>query len=149
MLSDPKAAMAQLTPLLRQRMTGTQKDAAKQRLESERESRLQERRSLETRTAEDDAKEPMSALVLMREIAHALPADAVVVNESVTAGGTLRAWLNSRMKKASSRPREVGSGSACQPWWGQAGAATAPGRGSTRRRQCHVCHPGAVDGSAL
>jgi len=92
-VSDPKAAMAQLTPLLRQRRTSEQQQAARQRLESERESRLQERRSLESRTAEDNAKEPMSALVLMREIAHALPADAVVVNESVTAGGTLRAWL--------------------------------------------------------
>ncbi|HSF33728.1 MAG TPA: thiamine pyrophosphate-dependent enzyme, partial [Candidatus Tectomicrobia bacterium] len=39
------------------------------------------------------AKEPMSPLVLMREIAQALPTDVVVVNESVTAGGTLRAWL--------------------------------------------------------
>jgi benzoylformate decarboxylase len=100
MLSDPKAAMAQLTPLLRQRMTAAQKDAARQRLQSERELRRQERRSLETRTAEDDAKEPMSALVLMREIAHALPADAVVVNESVTAGGTLRAWLKLRDEKS-------------------------------------------------
>jgi benzoylformate decarboxylase len=99
-LSDPQAALAQLTPLLRQRLTGTQKDAARQRLEAERESRLQERRSLETRTAEDDAKEPMSALVLMREIAHALPADAVVVNESVTAGGTLRAWLKLKDEKS-------------------------------------------------
>jgi benzoylformate decarboxylase len=99
-LSDPKAAMAQLTPPLRQRMTAAQKAAARQRLEAERESRLQERRSLESRTAEDDAKEPMSALVLMREIAHALPADAVVVNESVTAGGTLRAWLKLKDEKS-------------------------------------------------
>jgi len=99
-LSDPKAAMAQLTPLLRQRLTAVQKDAARQRLEAERESRLQERRSLETRTAEDNAKEPMSALVLMREVAHALPPDAVVVNESVTAGGTLRAWLKLRDEKS-------------------------------------------------
>jgi benzoylformate decarboxylase len=92
-LSDPKAAMAQLTPLLRQRLTPTQQDTATRRLASERELRLQERRSLESRTAEDEAKEPMSALVLMRELSRALPADAVVVNESVTAGGTLRAWL--------------------------------------------------------
>ncbi len=92
-LSDPKAAMAQLTPRLRQRMSATQKDAARRRLDSERELRLQERRSLQSRTAEDDAKEPMSPLVLMREIAQALPTDVVVVNESVTAGGTLRAWL--------------------------------------------------------
>jgi benzoylformate decarboxylase len=93
-LADPKAAMAQLTPVLRQRMTATQQDAARQRMQAERELRLQERRSLESRTAEDDAKDPMSPLVLMREVAHALPADAVVVNESITAGGTLRAWLN-------------------------------------------------------
>lgn len=99
-LSDPKAAMAQLTPLLRQRMTPAQKEAAERRLESERELRLQERRSLEARTAEDDAKEPMSALVLMREIAHTLPTDAVVVNESVTAGGTLRAWLKLKDEKS-------------------------------------------------
>jgi benzoylformate decarboxylase len=99
-LSDPKAAMAQLTPLLRQRMTAAQKDAARKRLEAEREIRLQERRSLESRTAEDDAKEPMSPLVLMREIAHALPTDAVVVNESVTAGGTLRAWLRLQDEKS-------------------------------------------------
>ncbi|MGH8069381.1 MAG: thiamine pyrophosphate-binding protein [Candidatus Entotheonellia bacterium] len=99
-LSDPKAALAQLMPLLRQCMTTPQKDAAKQRLEAERELRLQERRSLESRTAEDDAKEPMSPLVLMREVAHALPADAVVVNESVTAGGTLRAWLKLKDEKS-------------------------------------------------
>jgi benzoylformate decarboxylase len=99
-LSDPKAAMAQLTPRLRQRMTPTQKAAAKQRLESERELRLQERRSLESRTAEDESKEPMSPLVLMREIAHTLPADAVVVNESVTAGSTLRAWLKLKDEKS-------------------------------------------------
>jgi benzoylformate decarboxylase len=55
-LSDPKAAMAQLTPLVRQRLTTGQKDVASQRLEAERELRLQERRSLESRTAEDDAK---------------------------------------------------------------------------------------------
>jgi benzoylformate decarboxylase len=42
----------------------------------------------------------MSPLVLMREIAHALPADAVVVNESVTAGGTLRAWLRLKDEKS-------------------------------------------------
>jgi benzoylformate decarboxylase len=100
LLSDPKVAMAQLTPLLRQRMTPAQQEAAQRRLESERELRLRERRSLEARTAEDDAKEPMSALVLMREIAHALPADAAVVNESVTAGGTLRAWLKLRDEKS-------------------------------------------------
>jgi benzoylformate decarboxylase len=99
-LSDPKAAMAQLAPLLRQRLTATQKDAAARRLEAEGELRLQERRSLESRTAEDDAKEPMTALVLMREIAKALPADAVVVNESITAGGTLRAWLNLQDEKS-------------------------------------------------
>jgi benzoylformate decarboxylase len=100
LLSDPKVAMAQLTPLLRQRMTPAQQEAAQRRLESERDLRLQERRSLEVRTAEDDAKEPMSALVLMREIAHALPADAAVVNESVTAGGTLRAWLKLKDEKS-------------------------------------------------
>jgi benzoylformate decarboxylase len=99
-LADPKAAMAQLTPLLRQHMTAARQDAARQRLETERELRLQERRSLESRTAEDDAKEPMSPLVLMREVAHALPYDAVVVNESITAGGTLRAWLKLKDDKS-------------------------------------------------
>jgi benzoylformate decarboxylase len=99
-LSDPKAAMAPLTSLLRQRMTAAQHDAASQRLRAERELRVQERRSLESRTAEDDAKDPMSPLVLMREIAHALPADAVVVNESITAGGTLRAWLKLQDEKS-------------------------------------------------
>jgi benzoylformate decarboxylase len=99
-LSDPKAAMAQLTPLLRQRLTPQQHDTAKRRLASERELRLQERRSLESRTAEDEGKEPMSALILMRELSRALPADAAVVNESVTAGGTLRAWLQLKDEKS-------------------------------------------------
>jgi benzoylformate decarboxylase len=100
LLSDPKVALAQLTPLLRQRLTPAQRQTAERRLAAERELRLQERRSLEARTAEDDGKEPMSALVLMREIARALPADAVVVNESITAGGTLRAWLKLRDEKS-------------------------------------------------
>jgi benzoylformate decarboxylase len=38
--------------------------------------------------------------VLMREVARALPADAVVVNESVTSGGTLRAWLQLKDEKS-------------------------------------------------
>jgi benzoylformate decarboxylase len=92
-LSDPKAALAQLLPLVRQRLTAAQQDAAQQRLKSERELRLQERRGLEARAAEDDDLEPMSPIVLMREVAGALPGNAVVVNESVTSGGTLRAWL--------------------------------------------------------
>jgi benzoylformate decarboxylase len=92
-LSDPKAALAQLLPLVRQRLTAAQQEAARRRLESERELRVQERKTLEARAAEEESQEPMSPIVLMREVAQALPADAVVVNESVTAGGTLRAWL--------------------------------------------------------
>jgi benzoylformate decarboxylase len=100
MLADPKAALAQLLPLVRQRLTPAQQQAAQQRLASERALRQQERQSLETRTAEDETKEPMSPLVLMREVARALPADAVVVNESVTSGGTLRAWLQLKDEKS-------------------------------------------------
>jgi len=92
-LSDPKAALAQLLPLLNQRLTSVQKEAAQRRLASERELRLQERKGLEARAAEDEDADPMSPIVLMRELAAALPDDAVVVNESVTSGGTLRAWL--------------------------------------------------------
>jgi benzoylformate decarboxylase len=93
-LSEPKAALAQLLPLIRQRLTSAQRDAAQRRLESERRLRLQERQGLEARAAEDEHADPMSPIVLMREVAQALPDDAVVVNESVTSGGTLRAWLN-------------------------------------------------------
>jgi benzoylformate decarboxylase len=92
-LSDPQAALAQLLPLLNQRLTSVQKEAARRRLESERALRLQERKGLEARAAEDEDADPMSPIVLMRELAGALPDDAVVVNESVTSGGTLRAWL--------------------------------------------------------
>jgi len=92
-LSDPKAALAQLLPLLNQRLTSVQKEAAQRRLASERELRLQERKGLEARAAEDEDADPMSPIVLMRELAGALPDDAVVVNESVTSGGTLRAWF--------------------------------------------------------
>jgi benzoylformate decarboxylase len=99
-LSDPKAALAQLVPLVRQRLTATQQGAARQRLESERALRVQERKSLEARAAEEESKEPMSPMVLMREVAQALPADAVVVNESVTAGSTLRAWLKLKDEKS-------------------------------------------------
>jgi benzoylformate decarboxylase len=100
MLSDPQVALAQLLPLIQQRLTPAQQQAAHRRLASEGEFRQQERKSLETRTAEDDAKEPMSPLVLMRELARALPPDAVVVNESVTSGGTLRAWLPLKDEKS-------------------------------------------------
>jgi benzoylformate decarboxylase len=99
-LSDPKAALAQLIPLVRQRLTAAQQDAAKRRLESERELRRQERTGLEARAAEDENAEPMSPIVLMREVAQALPDDAVVVNESVTSGGTLRPWLKLKDDKS-------------------------------------------------
>jgi benzoylformate decarboxylase len=99
-LSDPKAALAQLLPLVRQRLTAAQQDAAQRRLEAEQELRLQERRGLAARAAEDNDLEPMSPIVLMREVAGALPDDAVIVNESVTSGGTLRAWLKLQDNKS-------------------------------------------------
>lgn len=99
-LSDPKVALAQLIPLVRQRMTQAQHEAAGRRLAAERELRLQEHRSLEAHAAEEERKEPMAPIVLMRELARALPADAAVVNESVTAGGTLRSWLKLKDEKS-------------------------------------------------
>jgi benzoylformate decarboxylase len=99
-VADPKAALAQLLPLVQQRQTPAQRQAARQRLERERQLRQRERQGLEARAAEDDALQPMSPIVLMREVARALPEDAVVVNESVTAGGTLRAWLKLRDEKS-------------------------------------------------
>ncbi len=99
-VSDPKVALTQLIPLVRQRMTPALRDAARRRLEAERELRIQEQRSLEAHAAEEEHKEPMAPIVLMREVARALPADAVVVNESVTAGGTLRSWLKLRDEKS-------------------------------------------------
>ncbi|MBI3328088.1 MAG: thiamine pyrophosphate-binding protein [Nitrospinae bacterium] len=100
MVSDPKVALAQLLPLIRERMTPAQKDAASRRFAAERELRIQERKSLTAHAAEEEHKRPMAPIVLMRELAKALPADAVVVNESVTAGGTLRQWLQLRDEKS-------------------------------------------------
>jgi benzoylformate decarboxylase len=99
-LSDPKIALAQLIPLLRQRMSAAQQQAARRRIDAERELRVQEQRSLEVHAAEEEDKEPMAPIVLMRELARALPADVVVVNESVTSGGTLRSWLKLRDAKS-------------------------------------------------
>ncbi|MBI3329797.1 MAG: thiamine pyrophosphate-binding protein [Nitrospinae bacterium] len=99
-VSDPKVALAHLIPLVRQRMTHAQQAAARRRLDSERELRIQERKSLEAHAAEEETKDPMAPIVLMRELARALPDDAVVVNESVTSGGTLRNWLKLRDEKS-------------------------------------------------
>lgn len=107
-VSDPKVALAQLVPLVRQRMGEAQRHAARRRLDAERELRIQERRSLEAHAAEEENKAPMPPVVLMREIAHALPDDGVIVNESVTAGGTLRSWL--KLKDAKSFFQAKGGG---------------------------------------
>jgi benzoylformate decarboxylase len=92
-VADPKLAMGELASVLAAQLTPVEGTAAARRIELERGLRSQERKDLERRTTAANRGDAIVPDVLMRELADVLPGNAVVVNESVTSGRSLRNWL--------------------------------------------------------
>ncbi len=109
-LSDPKAGVAALTSLLAKKLSTRHKREAQKRMERYAETQRAERESLEAHAAAEDHLEPMSPVVLMRELARHLPDNVLIMNESVTSGGTLRSFWTARDAKSYFGPKGGGLG---------------------------------------
>lgn len=95
-LGDPKATLAELLPLLRARLTSARQQEAVQRTETLRRAKAEALQRLAERAAEEAERLPMSPLVMNKVIADTVPADVVVVDESITSGAGLREFLPRR-----------------------------------------------------
>jgi len=94
-LGDPKATLPDLAAALEARLTAEQRSRARQRLEAARAAKARHREELAARARADALRVPISPLALMHAIAEALPAEAVVVDESISSGAGLRMFLRS------------------------------------------------------
>src|SRR6266571_1365866 len=96
LLGDPKATLAEFLPLLRARLDSAKQQEARQRIELFRRAKAEALQRLAERAAEEALRQPMSPLVMNKTIADSVPADIVVVDESITSGAGLREFLPRR-----------------------------------------------------
>ena len=89
MHADPKVGLARLEEAVGAVMTGSEREAAKGRVAAVAEVKAAQRVAWEERVGERWDGAPMSAERMMAEVAGALPADAIVVDDAVTTRGAL------------------------------------------------------------
>ncbi len=92
-LADPRAALAALTDAVDADADDAFRAGAAERMEALRGAAAGARAARQRRLEAHFDDRPMSTARLMSEVAKALPDDAVVVNESITAGGDLLGFL--------------------------------------------------------
>jgi benzoylformate decarboxylase len=94
-LGDPKATLPDLLAALEARLSAERRVRAQERLEASRAARQRDVEELRARAAAEAGRSPLSALAAIAAVADALPPEAVVVDESISSGGGLRALLRS------------------------------------------------------
>jgi len=94
-LGDIKATLTDLLTALESRMTAAQRTAAKARSEAARAAIAAELEKLKARARADAAAVPIKPLALMHGIGEMLPADAVLIDESVSSSPGLRQFVRS------------------------------------------------------
>ncbi|MBI4610160.1 MAG: thiamine pyrophosphate-binding protein [Candidatus Rokubacteria bacterium] len=92
-VGEPKATLPDLAAALRQRFNGGRHPEAQRRLEQLRQKREQTIAELKARAQAESDRVPITPLALVNALAEALPAEAVVVDESISSGGGLRNLL--------------------------------------------------------
>jgi benzoylformate decarboxylase len=98
-LGDPKATLTEFLPLLQAQLSAASKQIAQQRLEALRQAKAESLQRLKERVAEEAPKRPMSPLVMNHTLAASVPADIRVVDESITSGVGLSAFLPRRQAR--------------------------------------------------
>lgn len=84
LLGDPREGLADLTELLRQRMTEPARTAAEQRCRSLAGERREQTEKLQHAVQEQQGVRPMTPLVFMEALTRNLPAHVAVIEEAVT-----------------------------------------------------------------
>ncbi|PYM53894.1 MAG: benzoylformate decarboxylase, partial [Candidatus Rokuibacteriota bacterium] len=94
-LGDPKATLPDLRDALERCLTPGSRTRARARFEATRAARLGQREELLARARAEASRTPITPLALVHAVAESLPADAVVVDETISSGAGLRALLQS------------------------------------------------------
>ena len=92
-LGDPKLTLSELGKGLQERLTPEYKKEAHVRLERLRKTKEKAISKLRKKAEEECRRFPITPVALMKTIGDSLPADAVVVDESISSGRTLRALI--------------------------------------------------------
>jgi benzoylformate decarboxylase len=92
-IGDLKASLPELAQIIRDRQTATQRQEARGRAEHAARAKQTAYESLKALAAEVSHRLPIPAAVLMHTIADAVPAETIIVDESITSGATLRDFL--------------------------------------------------------
>ena len=92
--ADPKSGMAELAASLDERLNAYQREAAKTRAASIGEEKRKQVASRREQGQDRWDSVPMPAGRLMKEVADALPPDAIVIDEAVTSRPALQAWMD-------------------------------------------------------
>jgi benzoylformate decarboxylase len=94
-LGDPKATLPDLLAALETRMGPGARARAAARVEDSRAAKRRQLEELAARAVADAERVPVTPLAVMHAVATALPPEAVVIDESVSSGAGLRAFLRS------------------------------------------------------
>ena len=88
-IADPKTALQCLTDAVADGMSGMQREAARLRAMTVAEEKSDNRAAWEARLKQRWQQQPMSPERMMTELARALPADAIVVDDSISSKDAL------------------------------------------------------------
>jgi benzoylformate decarboxylase len=94
-LGDPKASLPELTQLVAERLTASGRDRARTRLDGAKATIAKRRQALAAKARGEAEARPARPLAVLHAIAEALPANAVVIDETLSSGGGLRDLLKS------------------------------------------------------
>jgi benzoylformate decarboxylase len=94
-LGDPKASLPELTAAVAARMSAAQKTRAGERLPAIKKAIAAQREELVAKARAEAAKHPIRPLALLQAIGEALPAEAIVIDETISSGFGLRHFLKS------------------------------------------------------
>jgi len=92
---DPKATLPEITAAVRERMSGGQRAAARQRLHAMSEAAMAERHVLKEKARALAGHSPVQPLALLEAIGAMLPKDAVVIEEILSSAPGARSLINS------------------------------------------------------
>jgi benzoylformate decarboxylase len=94
-LGDPKATLPDLLEALETRLSAERRARARQRLDEMRAAKRRHLEDLAGKALADAHRVPIPPLALMHAVATALPPEAVVVDETISSGAGLRAFVRS------------------------------------------------------
>jgi len=100
LLADPKETLPELEKRLKEKMSAGQQKEARLRLQRVGESKEKHLAELKAKGQREGDRIPISPLALMEAITGSLPADAVIVDETISSGRDLRSLLRSEDPKS-------------------------------------------------